>query len=85
MAALVAVGVVDACPAAAHPELRPSLTLGDSAFYALPEGELKGHPGDVIKSRELVSPLFPTASVRQIMYQSSDIHGNPIPVTVLRH
>jgi hypothetical protein len=47
----------------------------------LPEGKLKGHPGDVIKSRELVSPLFPTASVRQIMYQSIDIDGSPVPVT----
>lgn len=47
----------------------------------MPEGKLEGHPGDVIKSREVVSPLFPTASVRQIMYQSTDIHGNPIPVT----
>ncbi|MCA1835797.1 MAG: hypothetical protein LC721_05500, partial [Actinobacteria bacterium] len=25
--------------------------------------------------------LFPTALVRQIMYQSTDIHGKPIPVT----
>ena len=51
-----------------------------SEFY-VPPATLHGRPGDILKSRVIPAPAFPEASVRQIMYLSSDVDGDSIPVS----
>lgn len=70
-----------ALPNLPPPPNLPALSLGDDAFYKPPATALVGQPGDVIRSREVLSPLSPLASVRQLMYQSTNAAGQTIPVT----
>lgn len=56
-------------------------TADSSSEFYVPPATLHGRPGDVVKSREVAAPAFPEASVRQLMYLSSDVDGDPIPVS----
>lgn len=38
-------------------------------------------PGDILKSRTVLAPHFPEASVTQIMYVSTDVNNKLVPVT----
>ncbi|QUH01845.1 triacylglycerol lipase [Saccharopolyspora erythraea] len=71
-----AVGQPVAPPTSASPALPDS-----DAFYVPPSPLPDGRVGDVIRSREVVAPLYPNATVRQIMYLSSNNAGEPVPVT----
>lgn len=38
-------------------------------------------PGDILKSRTVLAPLYPEATVTQVMYVSTDHNGKLVPVT----
>ena len=55
--------------------------LPSDAFYVPPDPLPPGKPGDVIRSRTILAPLFPNAVTRQIMYRSTTVAGNAAAVT----
>lgn len=65
---------------AALAELPPLPPAADDAFYQPPE-DLSGEPGDVLRQRSIVAPLFPQATTRQLMYLSRNQRGDLVPVT----
>jgi len=53
----------------------------DDTFYIPPANLGKGEPGDLMRSRAITAPLFPNATVNQIMYRSTTAGGKPVAVT----
>lgn len=60
-----------------------ALTAGTDAFYTPPSPLPPGAPGDVIRTRDVVTSSVPGARVQQIMYLSTDAQGGRIAVTGL--
>lgn len=74
-AALVAFAI-----AVAAPQANAQLLAPDN-FYTPPDPLPPGKPGDIIRSRAVLAPLFLEAKVWQIMYRSSDVNKRPVAVT----
>ena len=55
--------------------------LPSDSFYVPPNPLPPGNPGDVIRSRTILAPLFPNAVTRQIMYRSTTVSGKAVAVT----
>ena len=55
--------------------------LSSDSFYVPPNPLPPGNPGDVIRSRTILAPLFPNAVTRQIMYRSTNTSGKGVAVT----
>ena len=66
--------------AAAAPQASAQF-LTSEGFYNPPDPLPPGKPGDIIRSRSVMAPLFPEANARQIMYRSSDAQKRPVAVT----
>lgn len=66
--------------AAVAPQASAQLLIADD-FYTPPDRLPPGKPGDIIRSRAVMAPLFATANVWQIMYRSSDAEKRPVAVT----
>lgn len=66
--------------AAAAPPASAQL-LGSDGFYTPPAPLPPGKPGDIIRNRAVIAPLFLEANVWQIMYRSSDVQKRPVAVT----
>lgn len=60
-----------------------TLTGSADAFYTPPSPLPPGEPGDVIRTRDVVTSSVPGARVQQIMYLSTDDEGGRIAVTGL--
>ena len=64
--------------APAHTQVDPAA----DEFYVPPDPLPPGQPGDVIRSRPIVAPAFPSAAeVSHVLYRSSNVNGTPIAVT----
>lgn len=50
-------------------------------FYEVPATLPSSKPGAIIKSRVVLAPHFPEATVTQVMYVSRDVNDKPVAVT----
>lgn len=59
----------------------PQLLSPKDAFYDPPSSLPAGGPGTIIRSRKLALSTIPIATVHQIMFISTNVQGERIPVT----